>query len=54
MARIAEHLGVRLSPGPTSLLCPTRHIMVDTYELGESQDDSTSSGDDSQPESAPF
>lgn len=54
MARIAKHLGVQLSLEPE---CPVRlpcGIGVDTADLNESKANSTSSGDDSLTESAPF
>lgn len=49
VTRIAEHLGVRLSPKQ-----PIRHIGVNTSDLGKSQEDYTSSSTDSKAESALF
>lgn len=54
MARIVEHLIVRLSPKPILSVWVTHDIETNTVGLGESRADTTSPGDNLVTESSPF
>lgn len=51
---IAKHLGIHLCLEPISPARPSRHIRVDTADLGESEVDFSSSEVDSFTDSDPF